>query len=123
MKKINWLLMVVLLVFGQSVVAQDWGKLLKQGLADTGAKEKDKLDSVDFQFAISINENAGFFDVQQKGEGLAKGLYMMKEKKERSKSEVARDSVESALGFYNLRMYKIAESSFLEVKKYFIQLK
>ncbi len=118
MKKITGLLLIVLIMSIQPAIAQDWGKLLKQGLADTGAKEKDKLDSVDFQFAISINENAGFFDVQQKGEGLAKGLYMMKEKNERSKSEVARDSVESALGFYNLRLYKIAETSFLEVKKY-----
>jgi CHAT domain-containing protein len=97
---------------------QDWGNLLKQSLAETGAKEKDKLDSLDFQFAISINENAGFFDVQQKGEGLAKGMYMMKEKNQRTKSEVARDSVESAISFYNLRLYKIAEASFLDVKKY-----
>jgi hypothetical protein len=39
----------------------------KKLAGDKGAKEKARLDSVDFQYAISINENAGFFNVNEKG--------------------------------------------------------
>ena len=117
MKNIIKSLLVLLAIVFQSATAQDWGNLIKKGLADAGAKEKDKMDSLDFQFAISINENAGFFDVQQKGEGLAKGLYALKEQTEKTRAEIVRDSLESAINLYNLRMYKLAEGSFLNVKR------
>jgi hypothetical protein len=57
MKRLALCLTVILF---QQLGAQDWGNLLKKTLADTGTKEKEKMDSLDFQFAISINENAGF---------------------------------------------------------------
>jgi CHAT domain-containing protein/Flp pilus assembly protein TadD len=118
MKRLVLWLAVILF---QQLNAQDWGNLLKKTLADTGTKEKEKMDSLDFQFAISINENAGFFDVQQKGEGLAKGLYSFKEQSEKSQSEIARDSLEYALSIYNLRWYKLAEQSYIDVKGFMEQ--
>jgi len=123
MKKIILPLLVILFHVNHPTFAQqqDWGNLIKKSLADTGAKEKDKLDSLDFQFAISINENAGFFDVEQKGEGLAKGLYSLKEKTEKTQSELARDSLETALSYYNLRWYKLAEVTFINVKGFMEQ--
>ncbi len=99
--------------------AQDWNNLLKKAkksLGDVGAESKTKLDSSDFQFAISINENAGFFDVEQKGEGLAKGLYMLKDQSDKTQAERVRDSLEFALSLYNFRKYKLAETAFINVK-------
>lgn len=96
----------------------DWTKSLIKGLGDSGAKKKAELDLIDFQFAISVNENASFFDVEQKGEGMARGLYSLKERKDKSVSEIARDTLELAIGFYNARWYKLAESSFLDAQNY-----
>jgi len=96
--------------------AQDW---LTKALGDTGAEEKAKLDSIDFQFMISVNENAGFFDVEQKGEALSRGLYSMKNRNEKTKVEIARDTLEYAISLYSkLRWYKIAEEAFAKAKTY-----
>lgn len=96
----------------------DWTKSLFKGLGDSGAKKKAELDLVDFQFAISVNDNAGLFDVEQKGEGLAKGLYALKERSDKTKEEIARDTLEFAIQYYNWRLYAIAEASFQEAKSY-----
>ena len=100
---------------------EDWGKSLLKGLGDSGAKKKAELDLIDFQFAISVNENAGFFDVEQKGEGLARGLYALKERTNKTTAEIARDTLELAIGFYNARWYKLAESGFMEAKSFMEQ--
>ncbi len=115
----------ILLLFLASVLCfsaygqeDDWTKSLFKGLGDAGAKKKAELDQVDFQFAISVNENAGLFDVEQKGEGLAKGLYALKERSDKTKEEIARDTLEYAIQYYNWRLYAIAEASFQEAKSY-----
>jgi len=96
-------------LFGQD----DW---LAKALADVGAEKKAQLDSLDFQFAMSVNDNSSFIDVQQKGEGWTKGFYNMKPKGQRTLSEIASDTVNWAVDFYNARWYKIAESSFITAK-------
>lgn len=96
-------------LFGQD----DW---LTKALADVGAEKKAQLDSLDFQFAMSVNDNSSFIDVQQKGEGWTKGFYNMKPKGQRTLSEMASDTVNWAVDFYNARWYKIAESSFITAK-------
>jgi CHAT domain-containing protein len=107
-------------LFSAAVIAQDDAltKSLTKGLGDIGAKKKAKLDSVDFQFAISVNENAGLIDVKQKGEQWTRGLYGMKDKNERTPQEVGRDTVDFATSLYQLKMYKLAEASFVEAKTY-----
>ena len=113
MRSIRLLILVCGLFLSMQLNAQDdWSKKLFKDLGDSGAKKKAKLDSIDFQFAISENENAGFFDIENKGEGGARMLYAMKERKDKTTSEIARDTLEYALGIYNLRMYKLAEQSF-----------
>ena len=102
-----------------SLQAQDeLSNALIKGLGDSGAKKKAKLDSIDFQFTISINQNAGFFDVENKGEGGARFLYAMRDRKDKTTSEIARDTLDFALGLYNARMYKLAEISFLDAKNF-----
>lgn len=99
-----------------AVLAQDdW---LTKAMADVGAEKKAQLDSLDFQFAMSVNDNSSFIDVQQKGEGWAKGFYSMKPKSQRTFSEVASDTLNWAVDYYNLRWYKIAEASFMTAKNF-----
>jgi CHAT domain-containing protein/Flp pilus assembly protein TadD len=109
---------VFILLFGVvgSASAQEW---LNKALGDSGAEAKAKLDSIDFQFTISVNENAGFMDVEQKGEAVARGLYSLKKPKDKTKVEIARDTLEYAISLYNkLRWFKLAEDAFATAKTY-----
>lgn len=69
-------LFVLIAITTTRLEAQKWldqvGKIVKQGGNQAVDDSKVAFDSVDFQFAISVNENASFFNVQQKGEGLTK---------------------------------------------------
>lgn len=97
----------------QGLAQEDW---LTKALAETGSTQKARLDSIDFQFAMSVNENSSFLDIQQKGESWTKGFYSMKAKNQRTLSEIASDTLNWAVDFYNARWYKIAEASFLTAK-------
>lgn len=110
---------LVALFLCSTVLAQkdDLTNSLIKGLGNIGAKKKDKMDYVDFQFAISINENAGFFDIEQKGEVLAKGLYSLKEQSDKTPAENARDSLEFGISLYDARRYEWAEESFREARQ------
>lgn len=91
---------------------------LIRSLGESGAKKKAQLDSLDFQFVMSVSDNAGFFDVENKGEFFARGLYAMRDRKDKSVSEIARDSLEFALSLYNARLYKLAEQSFKDAEQF-----
>lgn len=87
-------------------------------LGKLGSKKKAKLDSVDFQFAISVNENAGLINISQKGEVWTRGLYGLKDKNERTPAEIARDTVDYATGLYEYRLYQLAEDAFGDAMTY-----
>lgn len=110
---------IMLIAVAPAAVAQqiDWLKEAKKAAGNAGAEAKIKQDSLDFQFAISVNENAGVFDVVQKGEGLNNAFYGMKDAKDRSKEELARDSLEAAINLYQARWYSMAQSSFFDAKR------
>ena len=111
-----------------TLTGQDWNNILKKSkkvldeggkkvINDVSTQSKARLDSVDFQFAISINENAGFFDVTQKGETVTKGLYLLKDQNEKTEAEKMRDALDTALILYNRRLFKLAEVKFLNIQK------
>jgi CHAT domain-containing protein len=102
------LLIIPLLIGSIAVTAQDdW---LTKSLVETGTAQKAKLDSIDFQFAMTVNDNTGFIDIKNKGEGFwTNTFYGMKPKSQRTPQEVARDTVEFAISYYKLRWYSIAE--------------
>ncbi len=50
------------------------------------------VDSVDFQFAVSVNENAGFFDIEQKGETWKQILYQQKEQRDKTIVDISKSS-------------------------------
>lgn len=113
MKKL--FILIFFVVTYKATAQDDW---LTKALAETGSSQKASLDSIDFQFAMSVSDNSSFFDVQQKGEGWAKGFYSFKAKGQRTLSEVASDTLNWAVDFYTARWYKIAEASFITAKDF-----
>ncbi len=105
-------------------IAQDLlnqlGKLGKKEGAKKTTQQNVALDSVDFQFAISVNENASFFDVKQKGENTNKAMnFFFSEENQRTLVEKARDSLKQGIGFYEIgRQYKMAELWFNNTKDF-----
>lgn len=93
----------------------DW---LTKAIGDTGAEMKAKYDSIDFQFAISVNDNVGFFDIEQKDEKWARGFYSLKQRKDKSVRDIARDTLEQAIFYYNKRMFKVADYALNNTKSF-----
>ncbi|MBY0436265.1 MAG: CHAT domain-containing protein [Cyclobacteriaceae bacterium] len=112
-----FLVMIMTPGFGQD----EWADKFVKGLGESGAKKKAALDSVDFQFALSVNENSSVVDIENKGEGGARMLYAMRDRKDKTVSEIARDSLEFSLSLYNARWYKLAQQSFLGAQNFMEQ--
>lgn len=122
------MLLVLFLGFALNVQGQilsELGKLAKKEGTKRGKtateKENVALDSVDFQFAISVNENAGFFDVQQKGELVNKGANFFLGTTDENKTpiEIARQTLKTGIDQYEvLKNYAKAEMFFDSAKTY-----
>ena len=93
----------------QDLLLKKLRKTVSKKISDKGADLRVQLDSVDFQFAISINQGAGFFDIEQKGETKSKLMYSFKAEEDKTKLEKARDSLEIGIGMYGIRRYEMAE--------------
>jgi CHAT domain-containing protein len=87
-----------------------------QAAGAKGTKLMEALDSVDFQFAVSVNENAGFFDIEQKGETKAQLLYQQKLQQDKTIIDIARDTLEQGVELYGIRRYEKAEQRFRSSK-------
>ncbi|MEJ0056407.1 MAG: CHAT domain-containing tetratricopeptide repeat protein, partial [Bacteroidota bacterium] len=114
----SFIFLFLFFVSMNAMAQADWGSKLVKGLGDSGAKKKAALDSIDFQFAMSVNENAGFFDIENKGEGGARALYSLQKRSDKSVSDIARDTLEWAINYYNLRMLKMAQEGFNNAQKF-----
>jgi CHAT domain-containing protein/tetratricopeptide (TPR) repeat protein len=116
-----YLLAVIITTAASGIRSQSPLELLgDKALQAAGAKGTQlmqALDSVDFQFAVSVNENAGFFDIEQKGETRAQLLYQQKAQKEKTIIDIARDTLEQGVELYGIRRYEKAEQRFLGAKK------
>jgi CHAT domain-containing protein len=117
----NVVLIFFVLLWSGGFTQDIWGELgkslVKEG-GKKGAQQKLALDSIDFQFAISVNENAGFFDIEQKGETSSKVLYALREEADKTLVEKARDSLQVAISYYELRKYKWAEDQLVAAKAF-----
>ena len=105
---------------GQNLLDQ-LGKSLSKEIGKKGGEKKESLDSVDYQFSVSVNENAGFFDMKDKGEGETRLLYAFKEQADKTPVEIARDTLELGIGYYELRLFRFAEESFRGAEEYLKQ--
>ena len=117
---IRFFLVFLLFSFASDACAQDvldlFGKKISKKLSKKGSEQVANLDSVDFQFAISLNQSAGFFDVEQKGETGATLLYQLKEESDKTKLELARENLETGINLFEFNRYKMAELYVLETK-------
>lgn len=109
------ILFLLLSIAGKS---QDLSKILVKALSQKGEKEMSRLDSVDFQFAISFYEGTGFLDVSNRGEAAANLMYAARTKKEKSKADFARDTLNAAIQLYSLRLYSLSYHGYVAARRY-----
>ena len=120
----KYLFIIILCGVANSLHAQDLlnqlGKIGKKQGAKKTTEQNASLDSADFQFAISVNENASFFDVKQKGEDTNKAMnFFFSEEGNKSKVDYARDTLKQGISLYEVwRRYEAAELWFNKAKSY-----
>ncbi len=129
--KHTYLFLLVSLLSSSIALSQDWFNTIKskakESLKGTVIKSsvdsKAKLDSIDFQFAMTINEGSNLFEVEQKGETVTKLTSMgvnsaFDQDHEASTSEIARNKLDTAINLYELRQYEFSEVGFKNAKTY-----
>ena len=108
---------------GQGWLENAVKKAVKETVTESSESKMARLDSLDFQFAMSINEGSNLFEVEQKGETLtkvsSKGVKAIFDEEDAKKPiDIARDTLGSAITFYELRQYELAEVGFKNAKSY-----
>lgn len=94
---------------------------LKERAADKADAERDRLDSVDFNYAISVIDNSGMLNIREKGEGVTKAAYagsniFLKDNSSSTPAEKCRSLLETAKSAYQRRLFKLAEFYYLAAK-------
>ncbi|HCZ36039.1 MAG TPA: hypothetical protein DHV26_08950 [Cytophagales bacterium] len=129
MKKIIIAALVLVLPlagFGQfqnlkNKVVQKTKEAAKGKAADKADAARDRLDSTDFNYAISVIDNSGMMNVLDADELATRAAYSasnkyMKKESEITAAERCRSILDQAENFYQARRYRLAELSFLEAK-------
>lgn len=93
----------------------------KKALEGNVDKARDKLDSSDFNYAISVIDNSGMMDIRTAGESITKTADFVdnnffKDQSKVTPAQKARNTLDAAEKFYENRGYKMAEIYFLEAK-------
>ncbi|MBK5278121.1 MAG: CHAT domain-containing protein [Bacteroidia bacterium] len=96
-------------------------KLAKDKSTSTVDAERDKLDSTDFNYAITVIDNSGMMNIKDFDETLTKSAYaasnfLLKEEKDKTPAQKCRDILDAAENLYQVRQYKPAEIYFLDAK-------
>jgi CHAT domain-containing protein len=86
--------------------------------ADAG---RDKLDSTDFNYAISVIDNSGMMNIKDWDETLTKSAYsasnmLLKDNSAETPAQKCRAILDVAEKFYEYRQYKPAEVAFMDAK-------
>lgn len=96
-------------------------KAAKDKTTGTADAERDRLDSVDFNYAITVIDNSGMMNIRDFDETLTKSAYaasnfLLKEEKDKTPAQKCRSILDAAENFYQVRQYKPAEIYFLDAK-------
>jgi len=101
-------------------VIQKSKQLGKEKGTEAVDKERDRLDSVDFNYAISVIDNSGMMDVtnlKEKGVKVASGVVNYnKDESDKTPEQKSREILNRAEIWYQRRAYKFAEVEFLAAK-------
>lgn len=98
--------------------AQKAAKDKATGSADA---ERDRLDSTDFNYAITVIDNSGMMNIRDFDEALTKTAYsasnfLLKNESDKTPAQKSRAILDAAEKFYEVRQYKPAELYFLDAK-------
>lgn len=122
MKQIKLSFLALFIAFTSSTAQDDWfTKALKKTASETSDKQMGKLDSIDFQFVMSVSEGSSLFEIEQKGESTSKMFKFLAENqtnKTKTTKEIARDTLQWAISLYEIRSYKLAAEGFTNAKTY-----
>ncbi len=97
----------------------DKGKAaLKDKAASKADAERDRIDSTDFNYAISVIDNSGMMDIRDSDEATTKALYtgsnlLLKDDNTKTPAQRCRDILNTAKKLYEVRKFKAAEYYFL----------
>lgn len=130
MKRLIVLIGLVLVVpfagFGQfqnlkNKVVQKTKELAKGKVTENADAARDRLDSTDFNFAISVIDNSGMMNVVDQDELAARAKYaasntLLKKESDYTPQQKTRAALDEAENLYQLRKYRLAEASFLKAK-------
>ena len=98
--------------------AKDRATNTATGTADA---ERDRLDSTDFNYAITVIDNSGMMNIRDFDETLTKSAYaasnfLLKQEGDKTPAQKCRAILDAAENFYQVRQYKPAEIYFLDAK-------
>jgi CHAT domain-containing protein len=96
-------------------------KAAKDKTVSAADAERDRLDSVDFNYAITVIDNSGMMNIRDFDEALTKSAYaasnfLLKDEKDKTPAQRCRAILDAAQKFYEIRQYKPAEIYFLDAK-------
>jgi CHAT domain-containing protein len=96
-------------------------KTLKDKAASKADADRDKLDSTDYNYAITVIDNSGMMNIRDRAETMTKAKYaasnmFLKDNKEATPAQKCRDLLTTAQFFYEKRQFKLAEVYFLSAK-------
>ena len=95
-------------------------QLAKDKSTSTVDAERDKLDSTDFNYAITVIDNSGMMNIRNTNERLVKSAAVVtdfnKSESDKTPAQKCRNILDRAENFYQLRRFKLAEVAFLEAK-------
>lgn len=124
--KIPFLILILSITVAQvnAQVLNQLEKMAGKAGSKQAARSNAAQDSVDFQFAMSVNDNAGFFDVKQKGEDKSKAAhFFLDSEANNTPLDIARKKIRKGIDYYDFtqRNYRMAEVYFDSAKTYLEQ--
>lgn len=101
-------------------VIENSKKLAKSKTTSKIDSERDKLDSTDFNYAITVIDNSGIMDIRDVKETVVKSASTVtnirKDESDKTPAQKCHEILNTAEFFYGKRQYKLAEVSFLDAK-------
>ncbi len=102
--------------------AKNATKSLKERAASSADADRDRLDSTDFNYAITVIDNSGMMNIRDKAEQLTKAKYaasnlLLKDgNSKQTPAQRCRDLLTTAQFFYEKRQFKLAETYFVAAR-------
>jgi CHAT domain-containing protein len=96
-------------------------KTLKDKAASKADADRDRLDSTDFNYAITVIDNSGMMNIRDRAETVTRAKYaasnlFLKDNSKTTPAQRCRELLTTAQFFYEKRQFKLAEYYFLAAK-------